>query len=87
LRLINLIIGGGVSQLVGRRASNRKVAKPRSNSDAIARRCVVGKDTLLFSTLEPRSLPVVVAQADERHANRTASVLEWYDKHRVECNI
>jgi len=25
----------------------------------------------------------VVAQPDERYANRTASVLEWYDKHRV----
>jgi len=30
----------------------------------------------LFLTLEPSSLPVVVAQPDERHANRTASVLE-----------
>jgi len=29
----------------------------------------------------------VVAQPDERHANRTASVLEWYDRHRAECNI
>jgi len=25
----------------------------------------------------------VVAQSDERHANRTASVLEWYDRHRA----
>jgi len=25
----------------------------------------------------------VVTQPDERHANRTASVLEWYDKHRA----
>jgi len=24
----------------------------------------------------------VVAQPDERHANRAASVLEWYDRHR-----
>jgi len=24
------------------------------------------------------SIPVVVAQLDERHANRTASVLKWY---------
>jgi len=24
----------------------------------------------------------VVAQPDKRHANRTASVLEWYDKYR-----
>jgi len=23
-----------------------------------------------------------MAQPDERHANRTASVLEWYDRHR-----
>jgi len=25
----------------------------------------------------------VVAQPDERHANRAASVLEWYDRHRA----
>jgi len=28
----------------------------------------------------------VVAQPDERHANRTASVLEWYDRHRAKYN-
>jgi len=28
------------------------------------------------------SLLVVVAQSDEGNANRTASVLEWYDRHR-----
>jgi len=28
-------------------------------------------------------LPVVLAQPDERHANRTSSVLEWYDGHRA----
>jgi len=54
---------------------------------------------MLFFTLGPSSLPVVVAQPDERHANRTASVLvaqpderhanrtasvlEWYDRHRA----
>jgi len=38
---------------------------------------------MLFPTLGPSSLPVVVAQPDERHANRTASVLEWYDRHRA----
>jgi len=39
---------------------------------------------MLFSTLGPSSLPVVVPQPDERHANRAVSVLEWYDitKHR-----
>jgi len=41
---------------------------------------------MLFPTLGPISLPVVVAQPDERHVNRIASVLEWYDRHRV-CNI
>jgi len=35
---------------------------------------------MLFPTLGPSNLPVVVAQPDERHANRTASVLEWYDR-------
>jgi len=29
-----------------------------------------------------QSIPVVVAQPDERHAKRTASVLEWYAIHR-----
>jgi len=38
---------------------------------------------MLFPILEPSSLPFVVAQPDERHANRTASKLEWYDKHRA----
>jgi len=38
---------------------------------------------MLFSTLDPSSLPVVMAQPDESHANRTASVLEWYDRHRA----
>jgi len=38
---------------------------------------------MLFPTLGPSSLPVVVAQPDERHANRAASVLEWYDRHRA----
>jgi len=35
---------------------------------------------MLFPTFGSSSLPVVVA---ERHANRTASVLEWYDRHRA----
>jgi len=42
---------------------------------------------MLFLTLGPNSLPVVVAQPDERHTNRTASVLEWYDRHRAYYNI
>jgi len=25
-----------------------------------------------------QSIPIVVAQPDEKHASRTASVLEWY---------
>jgi len=40
---------------------------------------------MLFPTLEPSSLPIVVAQPDERHANRTASVLEWYDNTEQTC--
>jgi len=31
---------------------------------------------MIFPILGPSSLPVVVAQPDERHANRIASVLE-----------
>jgi len=36
---------------------------------------------MLFLILGPSSLPVVVAQVDERHANRIASVSEWYERH------
>jgi len=38
---------------------------------------------MLFLTLGPSSLPVVVAQPDERHANRAAFVLGRYDRHRA----
>jgi len=38
---------------------------------------------MLFTVLVPSSLPVVVAQPDERHANRTVSALDWYGRHRV----
>jgi len=37
---------------------------------------------MLFTTLGPSSLPIVVAQPDERHANRIASV-KWYDRHKA----
>jgi len=37
---------------------------------------------MLFLNLRPSILPVVLAQSDEKHANRTASVLEWYDRYR-----
>jgi len=43
----------------------------------------VNRLLLLFPILEPISLPVVVAQPDKSYANRTASVLEWYDRHRA----
>jgi len=36
---------------------------------------------MLFSVLRQSSRPVL-AQPDERHANRTASVLKWYDRNR-----
>jgi len=38
---------------------------------------------MLFSILGSSSLAVVVVQPDEGHANRIASVLKWYDRHRV----
>jgi len=43
----------------------------------------LGKTLNAVSHFGPSSLPVVVAQPDERHANRAASVLEWYGKHRA----
>jgi len=42
---------------------------------------------MLIHTLRPSSLPVMVAQPDERHANIIVSVLEWYDRHRAQYNI
>jgi len=68
----------GVDQSVERRASNRKVAKPWVDSRCgSASLCSWGKHLMLFPFLGPSNLPVVVAQPDERHANRTASVLQW----------
>jgi len=37
---------------------------------------------MLLPILGPSSLRVVVAQPDVKHANRVASVLKWYDRHR-----
>jgi len=63
------------------RASNRKVAKPWFHSRCgNALLCPCERHLMLFPTLEPSSL---MAQPDERHANRAASVLEWYDRHRA----
>jgi len=54
---------------------------PGSTPDVGARRCVLGwiRHLMLLPILGLSSLPVVAAQLDERHANKTASVLEWYD--------
>jgi len=38
---------------------------------------------MLLLILGPSSLTIVAAQPDERHANKTASVLEWYDRYRA----
>jgi len=38
---------------------------------------------MLFPPLGPISLPVVVAQPDKSYANKTDSMLEWYDRHRA----
>jgi len=67
-----------------RRASNRKVAKPWFDSwCGSASLCPWERHLMLFPTLGPSSQLVVVAQPDERHANRAASLLEWYDRHRA----
>jgi len=77
-------IGGVVAQLVERQASNRKVARPWSCSRCgSALLCPWERYLMLFPILGPSSLPVMVAKPDERHANTTASVLEWYDRHRA----
>jgi len=41
---------------------------------------------MLFPIFGPSGLHVVVAQVDERQVNRTASVLEWYDR-RIVYNV
>jgi len=38
---------------------------------------------MLFPILGPSNLSDVVAQPDGRQENRTASVLEWYDRNRA----
>jgi len=39
--------------------------------------CPWERHLMLYPTLRPSSLPVVVVHPDERHANRTASVWLW----------
>jgi len=58
----------------------------RATTDAVVRRCVLGKDCCFPPWGQAVYLPVVVVQPDERHASRTASVLEWYDWHRAYNN-
>jgi len=71
-------------QLVGRRASNRKVSKPWFDSwCGSASLCPWERYFMLFPVLGPSRLPVVAAQPDERHTNRTGFVLEWYDRHKA----
>jgi len=43
----------------------------------------LGKTLNAIPTLGPSSLSIVVVQPDERHTNRAAFVLEWYDRHRA----
>jgi len=58
-------------------ASNQKFVNPWFDSrHGIASLCPWERHLMLFLILGPSSLSVVVAQPDERHANRTASVLE-----------
>jgi len=50
----------------------------------LVERLVGNRKVNAISHLEAKhSIPVVVAQHDERHANRIDSVLEWYDRHRA----
>jgi len=66
-----------VAQLIERRDSNRKVANPWFDSRwDNASLCPWERHLMLYPILGPSSLPVVVAQPDERHANRAASLLE-----------
>jgi len=47
--------------------------------------CPSERHVMLFSILGLSSLSymMMVAQPDERHANKTASVMEWYERHRA----
>jgi len=68
-----------MAQLVECLASNRKVVKPLFDlqcDSALHCPWEWEKHLMLFHILGPSSLPIVVVQPDERHANRTASMLE-----------
>jgi len=69
--------GGDVTQLVEHGVSNRKIAKPWFDYLCGSTSLRPWKRHLmLFPTMES-------SQPDERHANRTASVLVWYNRHRA----
>ena len=59
----------GDSSVLEHRASDQKITEP-SILELTMRRYVLGSDTLRL--LGPSSLPVVVAQPDERLANKTS---------------
>jgi len=82
--LFSLIFGGQHGS-VGRVPvyRNRKVAKPWIRLPMRGPLCSWERHLMLFPTLVLSSLSRCVAQPDERHARRTASVLEWYDRHRA----
>ena len=70
---------GGDSSGVDHQASDRKVVGLWFDFRTEIRRCVCGKDTLCLFPLGTSSLLIVVAQPDEKLANRTQkSVLCWY---------
>jgi len=73
----NVIPSKGLQNLGS--TNNRKVTKPWFDSRCgSALLCPWERYLMQLLTLGPSSLPVVVAQPNERHANRAASVLIFY---------
>jgi len=71
----------GVAQLVERRARMERLRNVCWTPNAVARRCALGITLNAVSHLGTKQS--TRAQPNEGQANRTASVLEWYDRHRT----
>jgi len=80
---LNKFYVDGMAHLIEHWASNQKLQNLDLIPDAL---CPWEKHLMLFPILGPAvsfKKTVEVVQPDERHANRTAFVLEWYDRYRA----
>jgi len=80
------INGGGVLSWYSSGLVNKRLQNLGSTPDVVARYVSLGKILNAISHAK-QSTRCGMVQPDKRHANRTASVLEWYDRHRAKYNI